>query len=239
MNLKKDSELFYAPGILNGKTVLDVAQSGHCIRVLRHRSGDAINVIDGQGGFYTAKIVSVDAKQCSFEIINKTEDYGKRDFNVHIAIAPTKNTDRFEWFLEKASEIGIDEITPLICEHSERRKINNERCEKILVAAMKQSHRAYLPKLNKLVSLKDFVSTAFANSHLFICHWEEENEDLKNAYHKGTDVVILIGPEGDFSENEISLAIEKQFIAVNLGANRLRTETAGIVACDAIHFVND
>jgi 16S rRNA (uracil1498-N3)-methyltransferase len=239
LNLKKDNEIFYAPGILNGKTVLDVAQSNHCIKVLRHRAGDDINVVDGEGGFYTAKISSADAKQCLFEIESKTENFGKRDFQVHIAIAPTKNTDRFEWFLEKATEIGIDEITPLICEHSERRKINNERCEKILITAMKQSHRAYLPKLNKLTPFKNFTSTLFTSSHLFICHWGEENGDLKNAYQKGTDAVILIGPEGDFSENEISHAIEKQFIVVNLGTNRLRTETAGIVACDAIHFVND
>lgn len=237
--MKKDNEIFYAPGILAGYNFLDDIQSSHCVRVLRHSAGDEINLVDGKGGVYSATITSANAKKCEFEIINKIENFGKRDFHIHIAIAPTKNIDRFEWFLEKATEIGIDEITPLISEHSERRKINDERCEKILVAAMKQSGRAYLPKLNKVTSVKDILLKNFKSHHLFICHWSEENEDLKNSYQKGTDTVILIGPEGDFTENEISLAIDKEFKPVNLGASRLRTETAGMVACDTIHFVND
>ncbi len=217
---------------------LSEEESAHCVRVLRHKSGDEISMVDGVGGFYKGKIIHADARECTVNVLERAKDFGKRNYNLHIAVAPTKNIDRFEWFIEKATEIGIDEITPLICEHSERREVKIERLNKVIVAAMKQSIKAYLPKLNEALSFKDFVSIQ-SSSNKFICSCEVGKDVLlKNLYHRNSDVVILVGPEGDFSKEETEAAKKSDFKMVSLGGSRLRTETAGVIACNTIQLIN-
>lgn len=231
--------LFYTPE-LNGKIhTLNEMESKHCIKVLRLSQNDKIQLIDGKGGFYTAQIIDTNPKKCSVQIICEQKEYGKRDYYLHIAIAPTKNNDRFEWFLEKATEIGIDEITPLVCEHSERKVIKEERFEKIMISAVKQSIKAYKPKLNKLTNYAGFIASEHIGDK-FIAHCEESaKEALKTAYIKGNSAVILIGPEGDFTPQEIEVAKQNNFREISLGKSRLRTETAGIVACHTINLLNE
>jgi 16S rRNA (uracil1498-N3)-methyltransferase len=231
-------QLFYCPDVSSEDYVMPEEESRHCIGVLRHKKDDVIHLIDGRGGFYSAKIIRDDIRNCRVKIISKQNEFSKRNYYLHIAIAPTKNTDRFEWFLEKATEIGIDEITPLICEHSERKEIKSERLNKVIVAAMKQSGKAYLPELNVAIKFKDFIQHSNA-SQKFICFCDaEKNSTLKNLYTKEKDVLLLIGPEGDFSNDEIKLAAANGYKTISLGDSRLRTETAGIAACGIINFIN-
>ncbi len=231
--------LFYTSDITDKLYILNEIESKHCIRVLRLNINDTIQLIDGKGGFYTAKIIDPNPKKCSIEIIETMQHYGKRNHYLHIAIAPTKSIDRFEWFLEKATEIGIDEITPIICERSERKTIKPERLEKIIISAIKQSIKAYKPKINKLTKYKNFV-TQNSDSVKYIAHCEKSNKlHLKNSYKKGQNTTILIGPEGDFSPEEITLAIQNNYTEISLGNSRLRTETAGVVACHTINLIND
>jgi len=232
-------QLFYVSKITGDKIILDETESKHAIRVLRLNAGDMVQVIDGKGGFYTAEITSSHPKNCELTVMEKQEQFGKRPFTLHIGIAPTKNIDRFEWFLEKATEIGIDEITPLLCEHSERKTIKPERLEKILISAMKQSVKSYLPKLNNLVSLEEFLQNT-SESKKFIAHcFDGKKPHLKNEISKQEDITILIGPEGDFSWAEIQLAGKNGYREVSLGPARLRTETAGIVACHIVNLVHE
>lgn len=231
--------LFYTPSLAGLNYTLDETESKHCIRILRLIANDTIQLIDGKGGFYTAKITDPNPKKCSIEIIESKKEFGKRNHYLHLAIAPTKNMDRFEWFIEKATEIGIDEITPLLCDHSERKIIKIDRIEKIAVSAIKQSLKAYLPKINELTNIKDLVVNNF-NGLKFIAHCEDNHKNLlKTAYTKGKNAIIFIGPEGDFSPEEIQLARTNHFIEVSLGESRLRTETAGIVACHTINLINE
>jgi len=176
--------------------------------------------------------------KCTAKIISQKQQ-PKRDYNLHLAVAPTKINDRYEWFLEKATEIGIDSITPIICDHSERKVIKPERFERILQSAMKQSLNCYLPKLNDAISFKDFINLDFEGD-LFIAHCEEtDRKYLKQQLNPKTDITILIGPEGDFSVKEITEALKNNFIPVTLGETRLRTETAAIVACHSVAFINE
>ena len=231
-------QLFYCPEIDSESCLLNEEESKHCLRVLRHRKGDEIFLVDGEGGFYKAEIINDNKKNCELKIIVKKAEFGKRNYHLHIAIAPTKNIERFEWFLEKSTEIGIDEITPFICEHSERKEVKIERLNKVLVSAMKQSIKAYLPKLNKQVKFIDFVKKNFTGQK-YICSCDaEKNSSLKNFYKKQNDVLLLVGPEGDFSKEEINHAEANGFKIITLGESRLRTETAGIVACEIINFIN-
>ncbi len=231
--------LFYTPDIIGNEYTLPEEESKHCIKVLRLEVGDEIFLIDGKGGFYQCEIIQAQLKRCEVRCIQKTENYGKRDYRLHIAIAPTKNIERIEWFLEKCTEIGIDEITPLLCNHSERKVIKEDRLEKVIISAMKQSLKAYLPKLNPLTEFPYFVKNN-PSSLKCIAHCDEGNKkSLQEIYHPGQDITILIGPEGDFSENEIKLAQDNNFIPITLGESRLRTETAGIVACHSINFLNE
>lgn len=231
--------LFYTPDLDNNLYTLNETESKHCIRVLRLNINDQIQLIDGKGGFFTAKIIDSNPKKCIVEIIDTKTEFGKRNHYLHIAIAPTKNIDRFEWFLEKATEIGIDEITPIICEHSERKSLNPERLEKIIVSAIKQSIKAYKPKLNNLISYVEFISQN-SDYKKYIAHCEENTKTLlKNDYNKSQNAIVLIGPEGDFSPNEIKLAKQNGFREISLGESRLRTETAGVVACHTINLIND
>jgi 16S rRNA (uracil1498-N3)-methyltransferase len=231
--------LFYTPDISEETYTLNEIESKHCIKVLRLNTNDQIELIDGKGSFYEAKIIDPNPKKCKIEIIKTIHEFGKRNHYLHIAIAPTKNMDRFEWFLEKATEIGIDEVTPLLCDHSERKAIKNERLEKIIVSAIKQSIKAYKPILNPLTKYGDFIKQDFDGTK-YIAHCEEnEKQSLKANYKTGSNSLILIGPEGDFSPNEIKLAKENNFRETSLGESRLRTETAGIVACHTINLLNE
>lgn len=229
--------IFYAPDILGNLYTLNEDESKHCIRVLRLIAGDEITIIDGKGGFYKTRILIPEPKRCQVEVIEVITEFEKRNHHLHIAIAPTKNIERFEWFLEKVTEIGIDEITPLLCEHSERKVVNNERLEKIIVSAMKQSIKAYLPKLNQMIPFRQFTQTR-NDGDLFIAHCnKKELNHLKNEIQPKQKTTILIGPEGDFSPEEVIMAIQHNFMEISLGSSRLRTETAGVVACHTINLV--
>ena len=228
--------IFYQPGV-SETNLLSEEESSHCVRVMRMKKGDEINIIDGKGNFHKAEITDPNPKKCAVKILETKKEFGKRDFRLHVAIAPTKNTERLEWFLEKATEIGIDEITPIICERSERKAVKEERVNKVLIAAMKQSIKAYLPKLNEQKKYTDFVKNNFP-AQKFIAYLSSASVKLKSSYQKG-DVLILIGPEGDFSPGEVALAKESGFLEVSLGPSRLRTETAGIVACEIANLMNE
>jgi 16S rRNA (uracil1498-N3)-methyltransferase len=230
--------LFYSPVVTPGPNLLGEEESWHCTRVLRLAEGETIHLADGRGNLYECMIRIADPKKCVVEVVSHQAEYLKRKNHLHIGIAPTKSMDRFEWFLEKATEIGIDEITPLFCAHSERIRIKMERLQKILVAAMKQSLKAYLPKLNEPSQLKNLTSMDFSGQKFIaFCESAEENK-LKKVYQKGENALILIGPEGDFSPEEIGLSKKHGFIPISLGKSRLRTETAGIVACHTITLLN-
>lgn len=230
--------LFYAPDILKD-LYLPEEESQHAIKVLRMVEGESLEVIDGCGNLYHAEISIANHKKCGVKIIDTIPEYHKRPFHLHIAIAPTKNIERIEWFAEKVTEIGIEEITPIICEHSERKIIKHDRLEKILISAMKQSKKAYLPKLNEQCSFKDFMKVQ-RNGLLCIAHcYEQDKKMLSTTYKAGQDVTILIGPEGDFSEEEVKMALGINYIPISLGDSRLRTETAGVAACHTIDIINE
>jgi len=231
--------LFYTPDINSNSYTLSEEESKHCIRVLRLKEGDIIQLIDGAGGFYSAKILDANPKKCEVEITEIKKDFGKRNYYLHLAVAPTKNIERFEWFVEKATEIGIDEITPIKCEHSERTIVKTERLNKVAVSAMKQSVKAYLPKINEMVSFDQFIKQDFSGQR-FIAHcFDLPKQSLKTVYQKNKNALILIGPEGDFSKAEVDLAHKNNFQEISLGNSRLRTETAATVACHTINLVNE
>lgn len=232
-------QIFYAPDISGNIYTLNEEESKHCIRVLRLEVGDEITLIDGKGGLFKTRIVKPEPKRCQVEVFETFLEYEKRNHHLHIAIAPTKNIERFEWFLEKATEIGIDEITPILCEHSERKVINNERLEKIIISAMKQSIKAYCPKLNQMISFKQFIQTQ-NEGNLYIAHcYKKELSHLKNVIKPNQKSTVLIGPEGDFSSAEVSMAIQSHYKEISLGKSRLRTETAGVVACHIANLTNE
>jgi len=232
-------QLFYVPNISGDEILLNETESKHAIRVLRLQNGNRVQVIDGTGGFYEAEITDANQKKCRLSVLKSQLEFGKKDFHLHIAIAPTKNIDRFEWFLEKATEIGIGEITPLLTSHSERKTINIERLEKIIISAMKQSLKAYLPKLNEITPIKHLIVNNKSKSKYIAYCDDIQKIHLKDAVIRGQDTLILIGPEGDFSPEEVNLAIENGFKVVSLGAARLRIETAGIVACNIVNLANE
>jgi 16S rRNA (uracil1498-N3)-methyltransferase len=230
-------QLFYSPDALYGP-YLPKDESHHCVKVLRHSEGDTIHIIDGKGNFIEAKILFANPKACQFEIININKKTVDRNYNIHIAIAPTKNSSRLEWFAEKATEIEVDMITPVICNRSERRKLNIGRLEKVLVSAMKQSLKAVLPVLNQPVVLKQFLQNDFGSTKKLLAI-QSASLPVHKTIKKNDNVVILIGPEGDFTDEEINLARQNGWIPISLGRHRLRTETAGIVACQNVHFFNE
>jgi len=229
--------LFFAPDIsLNPQ--LPEQESLHCARVLRMREGDKLTVIDGKGSFYHCTLVQAHAKRCLVQINERIEAPKSWNFNLHIAFAPTKNMDRNEWFLEKATEIGTDRFTPLLCRFSERKEIKRERLEKILVSAMKQSYQATLPKIDEMTSFDSFITQPF-DGKKFIAHcYDSKKMPLAKCYKKDENALILIGCEGDFSETEVEQAIQNGFQPISLGENRLRTETACLVAVHTIHVIN-
>lgn len=233
-------QLFYNPEITSEsrQIVFDKEESRHISKVLRKSTGDILHITNGEGHMFTAKIVIGDVKNCVADVIDQ-EFKEPRNYKIHMAVAPTKMNERYEWFLEKATEIGVDSITPILCDHSERKIVKLERFEKIIQAATKQSLHYYMPKLNEAVSFREFVSQTFVGQK-FIAHCEETDRlSFKNAIQRSSDIIIMIGPEGDFSTQEIKLALEHNFKPVMLGKTRLRTETAAVVACHSIVFANE
>ena len=233
--------LFYCPDIEKTQT-LSEEESGHCVRVLRYTAGDEILITDGKGTTYTAKITNPHPKHCDFEIVSCEKQERHHHFHLHIAIAPTKNIERMEWAIEKCVEIGVDEITPLLCRFSERKQLRTDRLEKIILSAAKQSLTPFLPVLHELTPYEEFISRqkpAVSNQR-FIAHcYKDEKRFLKDEIERGRDVLVLIGPEGDFSEQEVADALALGFVPVSLGNSRLRTETAAVVACHTAVLINE
>jgi|TARA_R100000479_G_scaffold70100_3_gene33768 16S rRNA (uracil1498-N3)-methyltransferase len=234
-------QLFYHPhsSETSKEITFDKEESRHIGKVLRKKEGDVLDITNGEGYFFKAELTLVTPKKCIAHIL-ETKKEAPLPYHLHIAIAPTKSNDRFETFLEKATEIGITEITPIICDHSERKTIKLERYEKIIQSAMKQSLKAYLPKLNEACTFKEFLQQSHEESLKCIAHCEEtDKKSFKSVLEKQQSVLILIGPEGDFSTEEINLAKKNGFIPVTLGESRLRTETAAVVATHSVAFVNE
>ena len=236
-------ELFYSNDIEGGICRLDHDESGHCIKVLRHRCGDQINIIDGAGTLHRCKITTDSHKSVEAIIVESEENWGGHPYRLHMAVCPTKNNDRFEWFAEKACEIGFDMLHPVIGEHSERRVLKTQRVEKILLSAAKQSLKAAIPAVNEPVSVKEFIADCQDKDVLKLIAYCFEDETLprrniKEALeaYEGKEIIIMIGPEGDFSKQEADLAINAGFIPVHLGNSRLRTETAALTAVSAVYF---
>ena len=237
-------ELFYSRDIEGGFCRLDQDESGHCIKVLRHRSGDEISVIDGCGTLYRCRITSDSHKGVEAAILSSEEGWGGHPYRLHLAVCPTKSNDRFEWFAEKACEIGFDELSPIIGEHSERKVLKTPRVEKILVSAAKQSLKAAVPIVNEPVSVKEFIKAAESEQNtlkLIAYCFEDERvprrsiKEVLNSF-EGTDITVMIGPEGDFSRAEAEAALEAGFIPVHLGESRLRAETAALTAAASVYF---
>ncbi len=231
-------QVFYIPGLSDKTSVLDPGASHHCIRVLRLGVGQTIQLTDGKGRHAIAEITVPDPKQCRVRIIRECLEYNRRPYQLHIAIAPVKSADRFEWFLEKATEIGIDRITPLLCARSERKSVKMDRSRKILETAMKQSGRAYLPELNGIQQFREFIEL-HQNGNLYIAHCSaRQSQHLFKVIQPGENSLVLIGPEGDFTEEEIGLAKSNNAREVSLGNARFRTETAAITVCQIFSLKN-
>lgn len=243
-------ELFYSRDIEGGICRLDQDESGHCVKVLRHRAGDEISVIDGCGTLYRCRITSDSHKGVEAMVLSSEEGWGGHPYRLHMAVCPTKNNDRYEWFAEKACEIGLDEVSPVIGEHSERRIFKTARIEKILVSAAKQSLKGAVPTVNEPVSVKEFIEgfgipgqagNDTSSLKLIAYCFEDETHPRRSikevlAGYEGEEIIVLIGPEGDFSPAEAELAISRGFIPVHLGDSRLRTETAALTAVSAVYF---
>ena len=233
--------LFYTPGILT-TCELNEQESHHAIKVLRMKNGDTLFAVDGSGYFIEAEIVEANPKCCKVKIVKQSRpDDAYSNYKLHMAVAPTKNIDRFEWFIEKAVEIGVHEITPLLCDNSERKVVKNDRIERIAIAAMKQSLKATLPVINQMQSFRDLIK---ASGNIYqkklIAHcYPQHRKSLKDVINTGHDknILILIGPEGDFSKEEVEFALKHSFEAINLGTSRLRTETAGLAACHSVYLL--
>ncbi|MBO5693328.1 MAG: 16S rRNA (uracil(1498)-N(3))-methyltransferase [Tidjanibacter sp.] len=233
-------QLFYAPDITTPLYTLPEEESGHCVRVLRLKEGDSLHITDGRGTLYRAVVEESHPKHCTIRIVEEHPEWEKRPYRLTVAVAPTKNIDRIEWFVEKATECGIDRIVPILCDHSERKVVKQERLEKIAASAMKQSLKAYLPQIDPLTPIKEILAEPFEGVKL-IAHCEEDMERifLGDVVSKGDDVLVLIGPEGDFSVAEIEAARKAGFREITLGNARLRTETAALAATMFTAFVNN
>lgn len=233
-------ELFYSKTVSDGGRVLDAEESGHCVKVLRHRRGDTIHVVDGHGMLYDCTITDADPRAVAFEVNRWVENYGSHDYWLEMAVCPPKNIDRFEWFSEKATEIGVDRISPLFGDYSERKVFKPERIERLLVSAAKQSHKGAIPELAPATTVKEFLQQNREGLKL-ICYCDEATGkmDIKEVLSQvpaQSKITIIIGPEGDFSRAEVALAIERGWQPVSLGDSRLRIETAAIVAAAAVYL---
>ena len=233
-------QLFYNAELTTASSeiIFDKIESRHIVKVLRKTTGDILQITNGKGALFSAEIIVASDKKCLAKIIKTEEKPKPWSYYLHIAIAPTKLNDRLEWFLEKATEIGIDEITPIICHNSERRVVKLDRLEKIVQSAMKQSLKFTLPKINEAIKFSEFIHQDF-DGEICIAHCEDgEKALLKNVLNSSEKITILIGPEGDFSSDEIKKSLEKNSIPISLGESRLRTETAGLVAVQNVAFIN-
>jgi len=232
-------QLFYTNNVSEGTAVFNREESGHCIRVLRMRRGDSVHFTDGAGNMYEGIITDDDPLVMKVSVTSVTKDAGKRPYSLHVAISPLKNDDRLEWFIEKAVELGIDEITPLICIRTEKKRIRKERLGGLMLSAMKQSVKAFLPQLNEPVTFAEFITREHSGKRLIACcDTQLERQSITTAAGHNEDILILIGPEGDFSAEEVKLATDAGFIPVHLGSSRLRTETAGVAACCSVYLAN-
>lgn len=232
-------QVFYAPEITEGEYILPEIESRHVIRVMRMKRGTAVKLIDGKGNLYEGVIEDPDQKKCIIRIKSAEMDFEKRNYSLHIAISPLKNPERFEFFVEKSVEIGIDEITPVICRNTEKPGIKAERINNIIISAMKQSLKAARPVLNEPVNFKEFISRKYSSKCMIaFCTDSVARKKISSVYSKGEDALIMIGPEGDFSNDEINAAIGNGFAGIHLGTSRLRAETAGIAACHSVYFIN-
>ena len=236
-------ELFYSQDIEGGIVRLNQDESGHCIKVLRHKCGDEISVIDGCGTLYKCRITSDSHKGVEAIVLESQCDWGGHPYSLHLAVCPTKNNDRYEWFAEKSCEIGFDTLSPVIGDHSERRVLKTQRVEKILVSAAKQSLKAAVPLVNEPVSVKEFIkSTSGAEGLKMIAYCFEDERVPRRSIREilegydGDEITVMIGPEGDFSKEEAEMALAAGFIPVHLGQSRLRTETAALTAVAAVYF---
>jgi len=232
-------QVFYAPDINGNVHTLDEQESKHIVRVLRMGKGTGVKLIDGKGNLYEGIIDDPDQKQCTIAITGIIKDFEKRNYRLHIAISPLKNTERFEWFIEKSVEIGVDEITPLICRNTEKSGIRSERINNLIISAMKQSLKAAKTLFNPPCLYNDFIVRDHEGIRMIAhCNDSFRRRKISEVYSKDQTAVVIIGPEGDFSEDEIKIASGNGFTPVHLGNSRLRTETAGIAACHSIYFIN-
>ena len=233
-------ELFYAHEVSGSYCRLNAEESGHCVRVLRHRTGDPIDVIDGQGTLYHCRLTDDNPKGAEAQVLEATPDWNAHPYHLTIGCCPTKNNDRFEWFVEKATELGVDRIVPLIGERSERRVYKTDRAARIALSATKQSLKARIPEIVEPMAVKDFILSKGDSLKLIAYCFEGDTKrtSIKQALasYKGTDITILIGPEGDFSPEEARLAIAGGYVPIHLGASRLRTETAAVTAVEAVYL---
>ena len=233
-------QLFYAPDVTLPLYTLNDEESKHCVRVLRLRQGDTLHLTDGRGSLHRCEIVEAHQHHCTVKIVETQSEYGRRPYSLTMAVAPTKNIDRYEWFLEKATEVGVDRIVPIECDHSERRTIKHEREERVITSAVKQSIKAYHPTLDEMTDVKKLISAPF-DGRKFIAHCDssfEKRDYLPSIIKKSENILILIGPEGDFSPEEIKFALENGFEAISLGNQRLRTETAAVAATVMVATIN-
>lgn len=236
-----EKTIFFQPNILH-QSFLSPEESLHCCKVLRKKEGDTILIADGKGYFHDAEIINANHKKTEVKITSSEFIEKSWNFNLHIAFAPTKNMDRIEWFAEKATEIGIDRFTPLLCQNSERKVFKTERIQKILISAMKQSQKSFIPQIDELTPFDKFLETVpqdISSLSAFIAHCRDDEKNLlESSYSKGNDAIVLIGPEGDFSKQEINKALSANFLPISLGHSRLRTETAALFSCNYLQILN-
>jgi 16S rRNA (uracil1498-N3)-methyltransferase len=234
-----EMQIFYSSDIDGKEFILDRNESKHLVRVLRMKKGSPVKLTDGKGNLYDGIISEPDPAGCIIEITNTIRNFEKKDYRLHIAISPLKNPERFEWFIEKSVEIGIDEITPLLCKNTEKTGVKTERINNLVISAMKQSLKAWKTKINQPVSFGDFIYSRPSDKCLIAhCNNEINRVRIADAYSHGENALVLIGPEGDFTEEEIKNAIKSGFLSIHLGNSRLRTETAGLAACHSIYLIN-
>lgn len=232
-------QIYYAPDINGDFHLLDQNESRHLIKVLRMKKGSEVTLIDGKGNLFRGIIEDADPKQCGIKITSSVSGFEKRNYSLHIAISPLKNTDRFEWFIEKCVEIGVNDITPLLCRNTEKTSVREERMNNLIISAMKQSLKAYKPEFHNAVNFNDFISVSTkARKMIAHCSSNFKRSKISEVYSKNEDSIILIGPEGDFTTEEIEKASSAGFENIHLGPSRLRTETAGIAACHSVYFIN-
>jgi 16S rRNA (uracil1498-N3)-methyltransferase len=232
-------QIFYTKNVSEGKALFSREESMHCLRVLRMRRGESLRFTDGSGNLYEGVITDDHPTAMTVTVISAEHDQGRRGYRLHMAISPLKNENRLEWFIEKAVETGIDEITPLICSRTEKRKIRRERLEGLILSAMKQSVKCYLPRLNDPVMFSDFIDAMHEGKKIIACCDPAiERIPITSSFSRGEETTILIGPEGDFTAEEVSGAVKGGFTPVHIGPSRLRTETAGVAACCSVYLAN-